>query len=241
MDYTSLYSSCIKKSFNEDLTDIMGILRTAKKSRDAATFTLINYFKGLPISYPATLLGVEGSNLDLDIHPQQAAAISTDHYTMVRSRLFTHPLIAHVQYVNIKKHVVSLNKFSYVNILAEKRAAVRLDLDHSVAISLLFDTNQHLRGLLDNISIQGFAIKVAEFVQIDSGTDMAASFTLTDPVLLKDVPIDIPVTLVEIKGDRSPYTYTFKAFPAKHQEQLLSRFVFQRQVEIIRILKETVD
>jgi hypothetical protein len=241
MDYTSLYSSYIKKSFNEDLTDIMGILRTAKKSSNAAKFTLINYFKGLPISYPATLLGVEGSNLDLDIHPQQAAAISTDHYTMVRSRLFTHPLIAHVQYVNIKKHVVSLNKFSYVNILAEKRTAVRLDLDHPVPTALSFDGDQNFSGQLVNISAQGLAVRVVEFVSIDSGTDMSVSFLLPDPVLLKEVEIAMPATLVEIKGDRSPYTYTFKAYPAKHQEQLLSRFIFQRQVEIIRILRETVD
>jgi hypothetical protein len=241
MDYTNLYISRIKKSFNEDLTDIVSILRAAKKSRDVAKFTLINYFKGLPISYPATLLSVDGGNLDLDIHPQQAAAISCDHYTLVRSKLFTHTLITHVQYVNIKKHVVSLNKFAYVDIQAEKRAAVRLDLDYSVPVSLLFDTDQHFSGNLVNISVQGLAINVLEFVPVDSGTDMTTSFTLTDPVLRKDVPINIPVTLVEIKGDRSPYTYTFKAFPAKHQEQLLSRFIFQRQVEIIRILRETVD
>ena len=241
MDYTSLYTSRIKKSFNEDLTDIMGILRDAKKTREAAKFTLINYFKGLPISYPATVLAVEGGNLDLDIHPQQAAAISSDHYTLVRSKLFTNTLIAHVQYVNIKKHAVSLNKFAYVDILAEKRNAVRLDLDHPLLTALSFATDQHFTGMLVNISAQGLAIKVVEYVPIDSGTEMAVSFTLSDPVMLKDVPIDMPATLVDIKGDKSPYTYTFKAYPAKHQEQLLSRFIFQRQVEIIRILKETVD
>jgi len=241
MDYTDLYSSRIKKSYNEDQMDILGILRNAKKLREVPKFTLINYFKGLPINYPATLVAVDGSNLDLDIHPQQAAAISSDHYTLVRSKLFTHALIAHIQYVNIKKHAVSLNKFAYVDIMAEKRGAVRLDIDYSVPTVLTFDTDQRFTGILINISLQGLAINVTEFVPIDSGTEMAVRFSLTDPVLLKDVSIEMPVTLVEIKGDRGPYTYMFKSFPAKHQEQILSRFIFQRQVEIIRILKETAD
>jgi hypothetical protein len=66
-------------------------------------------------------------------------------------------------------------------------------------------------------------------------------FLLPDPVLQKQTLVKVPATLVEIAGDGSPYRYKFRITPEKHQEQLISRYSFQRQVEIIRGLKDLVD
>lgn len=240
MDFTSLYNTKIQTTFDDDLASILKTFLEKHKTKDGSDVTLTNYFNGLPIMYPAKILGVERGNLDLDVNAQQAVAIATDRYTLIRSKLFAHPIVAHVQYVNVKKHKVTLNKLCFVDVLAEKRAAVRLNLDPPVPITILY-FDQKIPGNLVDISTQGLAITIDDFVTLEIGADMTVRFMLPDPVLMKQTLIKVPATLVDIVGSASPYRYRFRIAPEKHQEQLISRYSFQRQVEIIRGLKEEAD
>lgn len=240
MDFTSLYSTRIQTSFDDDQADILNTFLEKAVSKQAAKVTLINYHKGLPIIYPATVIAVERGNLDLDVHPQQAVVINDDRYTLIRSKLFPFAIAAHVQYVNIKKHAVSLNKLCYVEILAEKRNAVRLELDPPVQASINYE-GQEIAGNLIDISVQGLAMKLDHYVPLEAGTDASVQFMLPDLVLQKHILMDVPATLVAIDEHVLPYRARFKIFPDKHQEQLLSRYIFQRQVEVIQGLKEVAE
>lgn len=237
MDFTSLYSTRIKNNFDDDQAEILKIFSDGAKSKEDSKVTIVNYFKGLPIIYPATVVGVERGNVDLDINPQQAVAIANDRYTLIRSKLFPFVIAAHVQYVNVKKHAVSLNKLFYVEVLAEKRAAVRLNLEPPVRTTIRHE-DQNFSGELLDISVQGLAISVESFLPLPHGTEVGIKFMLPDPVLQKQTLILVPATLVSVDGNESPYRCKFRIAPEKHQEQLISRYSFQRQVEIIRALKE---
>ena len=216
------------------MPSIMKVLKNGSK------VNLTNYYNGLPITYPALVLGVERGNLDLDVNPQQAIAMASDHYTLIRSKLFPDPIAAHVQYINIRKHAASLTKLCFVEVLAEKRAAVRLNLDPPVRATIQCG-DQAVAGNLVDISTQGLAITVDDFIVLDSGMELTVRFMLPDSVLIKQTLIKVPATLVAVAGDASPYRCKFRISPEKHQEQLISRYSFQRQVEIIRGLKETAD
>lgn len=240
MDFTSLYSTRIQQTFDDDLVDILNAFRVRTAAKEGAKVTLINYFKGLPIIYPATVLAVDRGNLELDIHPQQAVAMDHDRYTMMRCSFLPFPLVAHVQYVNVKKHAAALNKLCYVEILAEKRAALRLDVDPPEQAEILFD-DQNIAGSLVSISSQGLAINVNSYLPVETDSPISVRFILPDPVLQKQVQLTVAASLVGIEGEGSPYRYKFKIVPDKHQEQLLLRYSFQRQVEIIRALKEVTE
>ncbi|MDD2541393.1 MAG: PilZ domain-containing protein [Desulfuromonadaceae bacterium] len=240
MDFTSLYSTRIQTSFDDDQAAILKAFHDKCTSKNGSKVSLTNYFNGLPITYPAVVLGVERGSLDLDVNPQQAIAMASDHYTLIRSALFPDPLVAHVQYINIRKHVASVTKLCFVEVLAEKRAAVRLDLDPPVRVTIQHE-DQVIAAILVDISTQGLAIKVDDLIMLDIGTEVSVKFMLPDSVLLKQTLIKVPATLVGVAGDASPYRYRFRISPEKHQEQLISRYSFQRQVEIIRGLKEIAD
>lgn len=240
MDFTTLYSTRIQTSFDDDQADILNTFLEKFTAKEVLKVSLTNYFNGLPIMYPATILGIERGNLDLDVNSQQAVAIATDHYTLIRSKLFQFPIAAHVQYVNIKKHMVSLNKLCFVEVLAEKRAAVRLDLDPPVRATIQFD-DQAVVGKLMDISTQGISMALDSYIALDDVEEMSVKFMLPDPILMKQTLIKVPAKLVAVSGNSSPYRYKFRIMPEKHQEQLISRYSFQRQVEIIRGLKELVD
>ena len=240
MDFTSLFSTRIQSTFDDDQAEILKTFHEKCASKTPVKVSLTNYFKGLPITYSATVLGVDRGNLDLDVNPQQAVAIASDHYTLIRSKLFPLPIVAHVQYVNIRKHAASLNKLGFVEVLAEKRAAVRLNLDPPVRATIQ-NGEQVITCMLMDISTQGIAVEADTYTVLEGGEDVFVKFMLPDPVLLKQTLIKVPVSLVTISGNASPYTYKFRIMPEKHQEQLISRYSFQRQVEIIRCLKDLID
>lgn len=239
MDFTSLYSTRIQTTFDDDQAAILKLAHE-KCGKNGLKVSLTNYYMGLPITYPATILGVERGNLDLDVSPQQAVAIATDHYTLIRSDVFPFPVVAHVQYINVKKHAASLNKLCYVEVLAEQRTAVRLNLEPPIRATIQFEDLNVIGDLVD-ISTLGLAMLVDEYVDLASGTEMTVKFMLPDPVLQKHTLVKVPATLVGIAENASPYRYKFRIAPEKHHEQLISRFSFQRQVEIIRGLKDSTD
>ena len=240
MDFTSLYSTRIQTTFDDDQAAILKTFLEKYTTKDGSKVNLTNYYGGLPLNYPATILGVEHGNLDLDVNSQQAIAMASDHYTLIRSPLFTHPIVAHVQYINVKKHLASLSKFCFVEVLAEKRAAVRLNLDPPVRATILYG-DESIAGNLVDISTQGLAVTIDDLVELETGVEMAVKFMLPDSVLLKQTLVKVPATLVDIVGAALPYRCRFRISPEQHQEQMISRYIFQRQVELIRGLKETAD
>ncbi len=240
MDFTSLYSTRIQTNFDDDLAGILKVFHGCRGSKADSQVILTNYYKGLPITYPATILGVDRGNLDLEVNMQQAVAIAADRYTLIRSKLFPHALAAHVQYVNIKKHIASLNKLCFVEVLAERRAAVRLDLDPPTTFSLECG-GQQVTGKLLDISTIGIAALLDSGFEFEPGAEVVVKFMLPDIALEKLSQISLKAVPVAVSDGGAPYRCSLKIFPEKQQEQLISRYSFQRQVEIIRGLKELAE
>jgi len=237
MDPTSICSTRVVKSFDEDQADIFAAFKSALAVKKLPQLKLINYYKGLPLIYDAKVAAAEQSILDLDVQPQQAVAMAGDHYTLIRCKLFPHDIAAHVQYVNIPRHAASLNKLRYVEIMAEKRNSVRLELEHHTPAAFPFQ-EQDISGSLSDLSTSGAAISIDRHLDIPLGSEIMLRFMLPDLALHKLSPIKVDARLVQIEGAASPYSYCFAIYPEKQVEQQLSRYIFQRQIEIIRDLKD---
>lgn len=240
MDFTDLYSTRIQKTFDDDQAEILEVFRRKALSNETAKATLINYHKGLPIIYPAKIVSVEHGIVDMDIHPQQAVAIADGRYAFIRVSQLPYAIVARAQYVNVKKHAASLNKLGFIEIMAEKRNAVRLAFDFSEKATVSCNDQKFQADMVD-ISVQGLAVNFEKFVEFEDGAELSLTFSLPDPVQQQMVLMTLPATLVAINGHASPYLGRFKFTPDKHQEQFLSRYIFHRQVEIIHELKDAVD
>ena len=122
MNLENLYTTRIQKTYDEDQVGILSVLQANRGS----TVKLINYYQGLPLSYPATIVAVERGTVDFDGKSEQAFIIDLNRATFIRSPLFTHDVFARVQYINIKKQAASFIDFSYVEIMAERRNFIRM-------------------------------------------------------------------------------------------------------------------
>jgi len=237
MDPSDIYSTRVAKSFDEDQADIFAVFKNALAGKKLPPLKLINYYKGLPLIYDARVAAVEQDVLDLDVQPQQAVAMAGDHYTLIRCKLFPHDIAAHVQYVNIPRHAASLSKLRYVEIMAEKRNSVRLKLEHHTPAAFPF-REQEVTGRLTDLSINGAAVSIDRHLDMPPGSEIMLRFMLPDLAQHKLSPIKTDARLVQTGGDASPYSYCFAIYPEKEVEQQLSRYIFQRQIEIIRDLRD---
>ena len=240
MDSTSIYSTRIVKSFDEDQADIFAALKSALAGKKLPPLKLINYYKGLPLIYTATVATIERNLLDLDVQPQQAVAMAADHFTLIRCKLFPHDIAAHVQYVNVPRHAASLSKLCFVEILAERRSSVRPELANPTQAAFQFQ-GKDISGRLFDISTNGAAIKIDGYFDIPPGSETVLSFMLPDLVQNKLFSIKAEAKLVIIDGNASPYNYCFAIYPGKLVEQQLLRYIFQRQIEIIHDLKDAAS
>jgi len=237
MDSTSIYGTRVVKSFDEDQAEIFATLKNALAGKKLPPLKLINYFRGLPLIYPATVEGIEHGIIDLDVQPQQAVAMAADHYTIIRCKLFPHDIAAHVQYVNVPRHAASLSKLRFVEIMAERRSSVRLEPALPTQAAFPFQ-GQDMPGRLFDISISGAAISTDEYLDMPPGSETSLRFKLPDLAQNNLFPIKAEAKLVHIEGYTSPYIYSFAINPENLVEQQLSRYIFQRQIEIIRDLRD---
>lgn len=235
MNVRDLYSTRIQKTFDEDHDEIVAIF----KANPRANLKLINYYKGLPLNYSATIAGIDRGVLDLDLQAEQAFTVEHGRYVFIRSPLFKFDLFAQAQYVNVRKKAASFVKFCYVEVMAERRNFLRLELDHPAEVRMTTPSGL-LEGKLYDLSLSGLNVAVQDYAPLESGSDVVITFSLLDSEHQESFNLNLPTRLISIADTERPYCYKFAMTPDKTVERQLSKFIFQRQIEIIREIKDAV-
>ena len=233
MNISDLYSSRIQKTFDDDHAEIVMILKAAPKK----ALKLINYYKGLPLSYPATINSIDRGVVDLDVQQEQAFTIERNRSTFIRSPLFKHDVFAQAQYVNIKKKAATFVKFSYVEIMAERRNFIRMEPEPSPD-AVIESSLGIIKGNLYDVSLSGLNISVDQYYPLEINTETSIRFRLRNIEQKLDIKVNIPARLVGIMDDSLPYNYKFIICPDKMLERILSQYIFLRQIEIIKEIKD---
>jgi c-di-GMP-binding flagellar brake protein YcgR len=236
MDLSRLYSTRIKKSFDDDMSDILLWFKeaAAKGNND---LRLVNYYKGLPLCYPAHIVSVDRDTLELDIHQQQAVAIDKDRQTFIKCNGMPDCILANVQYVNILKQAASLQRFTFVEIMAERRNAIRLELAPATDAAFSAD-GATISGQLFDLSLNGAAVRVDKPCTMGDDLTTSLQFMLPNLVQQSLAISKVPARLVGVTDEENSALCRFDITPDKNVEQLLAQYIFQRQVELIRELKD---
>lgn len=241
MDYTYLYSTRIQKTFDEDQADILSAIRGELAKNTKLGVQLINYYKGMPVSYKANIAGIDKYTLDLDVHPQQAVAISAEHYTFLRSKIFKHDIIAKVQYVNVRRKVILLRHMCYVEIIAEHRKHIRLELDPP--LNAVFNTSRGIvRGKLVELSMAGAVISVVQPFDEVIGEETNLSLMVPDIEQNTTYNIKVPAKLISVLDEAKPRQCKFSIVADDRiSDRVISKYLYHRQVDIIRELKDVSE
>lgn len=231
------YRISIRKSIEEDNADIVAGFKEILKRGLKVQLKLVNYYKGLPISYPATLVEVNGDVVELDVHPQQAVALQSTGRTCVKCSHFHLPLLAEVKDADVRRMMASLSRFSFVDIMAEQRASLRLELDPPCDAEIRVAADP-LAGKVLDVSLGGFSIRTSRPCPLSKGDEARVKLIVPNLVQNSVMPLEVTATLVGTSQDQEGEILRFSTPADPYAESVLSRFIFQRQVDLIREIKE---
>lgn len=221
------------KDGKQDLEAILHILREIKAGRLKNDLKLLNYYHEVPISYAASIETVDADCLEVTAHQAQAVVLGLQKQVLLTSALFPQGLGVHcfVEYVNVKNRFAVLGRFAYASIRAERRGAVRVSIEGFVSATYTAET-QSVSGRADDISVSGVAIhnhQAAPAGILDSGILQ---------ISVQETELLLPATLIKSVENDDGFVHTFRFEPDKNADKVISQFIYCRQVEIIRQLKE---
>jgi hypothetical protein len=192
---------------------------------------ILNYYKEIPVSYLASIASIDSGLVEMDVHQHQAVVMYVEKMTFLKSEHFPHDVAAKVYKANINRCIGLLHNFSYAQIRAERRRFVRVQIVDPIKVNFR-RVDQNFNGRLVDISIGGLSLESNDKIDIDLETA---------GILTAELPngnLEMPGRLLKVAETGDFWCYIFEIDASNRIEAAISQFIFQRQVEIIRELKD---
>jgi hypothetical protein len=230
------FDKVVRGTTHEDSLVIIQFLKTMVGKR----FSFLNYYKEIPVSYDAKLLTVENEMAEFEIHEYQAKVITLERKALIYSHKespFKDDILGEAFYVNTLKKKVILCNFEYAKIRSDMRRFVRVVLDKPVEADLILD-DDIIKGNVKDISLGGAAMHLMSQDHLLPGLELNLFLKLPDISNGNICEVGMSATVIKVTGDSAPFGCILEFHPEKHSQQQISYYINQRQVEIIKELKE---
>lgn len=234
------YHEKIVATRHDDEIRIISLLKTNLNTGNNSMMPLTNVFKGIPISNRSELIDVNEKFGRFKTNPLQLAAINAASETVIRFSFNNNEtVIGKLDHLDIDRNIVTLKEFSFADLHIDKRAAVRVQLLPPLNVILHVD-DKKISVCAHDMSIDGINISIMS--SLGSILEHASSIKLQLKFWHNDVikQTEITARLLHILK-RSPFICILLFEHTYETENVLSIFLNQRQIDIIRELKEIVN
>lgn len=225
----------VRSSVSEDEEEILSSLEEAKEGE----IELLNYYRNLPVCYRAKLLGIERKIAEFAVHQYQAYIIGGDRYCFLKLPSFPENIMAVgiAQFVHLSRRMVSLRDFRYAEIHSEKRKAVRITIEPPTEIVIKCGSIK-VKGRLVDISVDAAAILVSSEVNFPEGMELSIHLKLPTLEKIDDTLHELPAKVFRkiVMGEENKYVFMLHVDRAMRSQ--INQYIFYRQTEIIRELKD---
>jgi len=230
------YDKIVKGTDREDSLIVIQNL----KEMVGTSFSFLNYYKEIPVSYDAKLVNVDNEMAEFEVHEYQAKVIAMEHKALIRSHekfSFREDMVGEAFYVNVARKKVILCNFGYAKIRSDMRRFVRVVLDRPLEAELIVE-DDILKGSVKDISLGGASLHIMSKEHLPQGRDVNMFLRLPDISNGSIHEVGVTAAVIKVTGDDAPYNCFVEFYPEKHSQQQISYYINQRQVEIIKELKE---
>ena len=230
------YDKAVRGTEREDMLVILQFLQ----GMIGQQFLFLNYYKEIPVSYDAILLSVENEMAEFAVHEYQSKVINMEKKTLIYSHAmssFPEDIIGEAFYVSSAKKRVILCNFGYAQIRSDMRRFVRVLLDNPIEAELLFE-GDILKGDVIDLSLGGAAITTMSADLLVPGLDINMFLKLPDLAGNSKREVGMSATIVKVVGTDAPFTCIIEFHAEQHSQQQISYYINQRQVQIIKELKD---
>jgi hypothetical protein len=228
-----------KGEYEKHIRDILDVFRRVRSGELDNDISMLNYYKGIPIGYPATILDIDRDFVEFETHAYQAIAIRNDNSTFLKSRHLRHDLLAEVFYIKVPAREVSLKNFLYTRVLAENRNYVRVALQKPREIDVDY-AHQQMTGRLVDVCMKSAAVDLAADFHMRPGTVSRLHMTLPMGIGEPELPIDVLATVSKAIAGPDSVRCIFDLQGDAGNDSRIARFIGHRQTEIVAEIREAI-
>jgi len=227
----------IEKADESDQKRFLARLQELQALPDPPAITLTNVYKEVPITHQATICDVKGNHVELKTSELQLASIAQCNEAYLQSPLLSWTLLGRLYSIDFRRTSVKLADFREAELEVWKRKTVRVRLKRPVSVKVSA-RGETVTGVIHDVSLGGGCIMTLGREELRESKQAEMEFALTPHC---SETIRIPCTVVAVDGEAPPFRCTFSFEHTRRSEQFLSVFIYQRQLEIVRELREVVE
>lgn len=228
------YNEISVSSKIDDEAEIISALSKKYASAPHAFFSFLNIYKELPVANDGMIFSINSMEIIFKASLLQLAAIHQSMETIIHVPALNTNILGKVVYVDAKHRLVSLKDFSYAEVHFTKRSAVRVRHKVPMNVKLTADS-ANISGVIRDISLTGCRVTTpAGFLFEKAGNITLLLKYICDGQFME---LQIKARLLRITGGPM-YECVLLFEHTDATEKDLSLYIYQRQVEILRELKE---
>lgn len=235
----SAYNDIIVVSQADDLESIVVLLQNIFSTDTTSEFSFLNIYKELPITSSGTIVEIKHQSVEFTTSATQFAAINEAGEALIQSNFMNTSIIGKVKELDNRRGQVTLGDFSYAEVHADKRNSVRVRLKLPMNVQLAVDGNT-VAGVIRDISLGGVCVSTIAGEQLERASTIQLMIKLLHSGSGQLVESRIPSRIVRIDTSGVQAQCAMVFTHTAESEQVLSTFIFQRQLEIIKELKEKI-
>lgn len=215
--------------------DILSVIKYLGQRNDALKVT--KSYRGLVLQQEVNILEVTGNDATLrTTNLEMSAALKGKVY--LHSQLFPKPVIAQLKSLDLKKGILVLSDFAYIDNELKKRQHERVRPKHPTYVTLHWKSKA-VRECIENISVNGMGILAFKFLEkgmrIQPGSKIQLEFQLSPDHNYTS----LKGTVIYINSlDSYLTTIGIQLFPTIRESRLLEKYINPRKQEILEELNQ---
>ncbi len=201
---------------------------------------LVNIYKGICISTSSVIVKKTDQEIYVTYDHLQGVVMQFEGSAVIQSSSFTKDILADVNYINLKKKIVQLKNFRFINGSANAREYSRVTCSVRTPISLSYN-KETLNGEILDISMNSIALKTRIYNKINEvkNKTVGLNFTLPDKSSedgYSRLTLSAKVIVAVCDGEHCKVVVNLEE--CQTSEPILMEYVYNRQKEIITELKK---
>ena len=217
-------------------------LKQIAQSQEA--LVLLNEYRGVPVSYGASIRRVEGSAAIFNVHKYQAVCLTIEGKTKIQSKPLALAVTARVVTMDVIARTATLTDFHPALYTTERKQAVRVKPNLPMTVEALPE-HRIINGRLESLSQTGMGLYIPQTqLTFDPETVFQRGMALDLRVQLptEESPIEVTGTIARGVQEEGVYALTVNLVVADAEaRRALSGYIAHRQAAIAEELQTVYE
>jgi hypothetical protein len=204
---------------------------------------LLNEYKGVPVSYEASIRGIEAAAATFNVHKYQAVCLTLEGETTIQSKPLSLAVRARVTAVDVVQGTATLTDFRAAVYTVARRLAIRVKTNPPVSVEVLI-ADQSMWGWLENLSLIGLGIylpraQIMHDPQDVFQKDMGLRIRLHPPT--EEAPIELVGKVAHGTPQQGTYRLGINLSADAEAQRAIEGYIARRQAAIAHELQIIYD